>query len=135
MLKGDELMGLARSKYVQEGEEGVYHCYCRCVRRAYLFGVDAVTNQDYSHRKDWIVERLKFLGGIFAIDVCAYAVLVNHAHEILRTRPDIAASWSDREVASRWLQICPRKPRSKKKPVLPIEVQVSDLRQSRRLDR
>ena len=120
-------MGLARSKYVQEGEEGVYHCYCRCVRRAFLFGVDPVSNQDYSHRKDWIVERLKFLGGIFAIDVCAYAILVNHAHEILRTRPDIAASWSDREVASRWLQICPPKPRSKKKPALPIEVQINAL--------
>ena len=120
-------MGLARSKYVLEGEEGVYHCYCRCVRRAFLFGVDPVSNQDYSHRKDWIVERLKFLGGIFAIDVCAFAVLFNHAHEILRTRPDIAASWSDREVASRWLQICPPKPRSKKKPALPIEVQINAL--------
>jgi hypothetical protein len=45
----------------------------------------------------------------------------------LRTRPDIVASWSDREVASRWLQICPQKPRSKKKPVLPIEVQINAL--------
>ena len=120
-------MGLARSRYVQEGEEGVYHCFCRCVRRAFLFGVDPVSNQDYSHRKDWIVERLKFLGGIFAIDVCAYAVVTNHAHEILRTRPDIAASWSDWEVASRWLQICPPKPRSKKKQALPIEVQIKAL--------
>jgi hypothetical protein len=120
-------MGLARSRYVQEGEEGVYHCFCRCVRRAFLFGVDAVTNMDYSHRKAWIVERLKFLAGIFAIDVCAYAVLTNHFHDILRTRPDIAASWSDWEVASRWLQICPQKPRSKKKPPLPIEVQINAL--------
>jgi hypothetical protein len=92
-----------------------------------LFGVDSVTNQDYSHRKEWIVERLKFLAGIFAIDVCAYAVMATHSHEILRTRPDIVASWSDWEVASRWLQICPRKPRSKKKPALPIEVQINAL--------
>jgi len=120
-------MGLARSRYVQEGEEGVYHCFCRCVRRAFLFGVDAVTNQDYSHRKAWIVERLKFLASIFAVDVCAYAVMINHSHEILRTRPDIAASWSDWEVASRWLQICPQKPRSKKKQALPIEVQINAL--------
>jgi hypothetical protein len=120
-------MGLARSKYVQEGEEGVYHCFCRCVRRAFLFGVDAVTNRDYSHRKEWIVERLKFLAGIFAIDVCAFAVMINHSHEILRTRPDIAASWSDWEVASRWLQICPQKPRSKKKQTLPIEVRINAL--------
>jgi hypothetical protein len=120
-------MGLPRSRYVMEGEEGIYHCYCRCVRRAFLFGVDAVTGQDYSHRKAWIVERLKFLAGIFAIDVCAYAVLTTHSHEILRTRPDIANSWSDREVASRWLQICPPKPRSKKKPALPIEDQIKAL--------
>jgi hypothetical protein len=120
-------MGLARSKYVQEGEEGVYHCFCRCVRRAFLFGVDSFTNRDYSHRKAWIVERLKFLASIFAVDVCAYAVMSTHAHEILRTRPDIAASWSDREVASRWLQICPPKPRSKKKQPLPIEVQINAL--------
>ena len=45
----------------------------------------------------------------------------------MRTRPDIAASWSDHEVASRWLQICPPKPRSKKKPALPIEVQINAL--------
>jgi hypothetical protein len=120
-------MGLARSKYVQEGQEGVYHCFCRCVRRAFLFGVDTVTNRDYSHRKEWIVERLKFLAGIFAVDVSAFAVMATHSHEILRTRPDIAASWSDREVASRWLQICPQKPRSKKKPALPIEVRINAL--------
>ena len=120
-------MGLARSKYVQEGEEGVYHCFCRCVRRAFLFGIDPVTNRDYSHRKGWIVERMKFLAGIFAIDVCAYSVMINHYHQVLRTRPDLVESWSDYEVASRWLQICPRKPRSKKKPVLPIEVQINAL--------
>jgi hypothetical protein len=97
------------------------------VRRAFLFGVDAITGQDYSHRKEWIVERLKFLAGIFAIDVCAYAVMHTHCHELLRTRPDLVASWSDREVASRWVQICPRKPRSKKKPQLPIEVQINAL--------
>jgi hypothetical protein len=33
----------------------------------------------------------------------------NHYHTILRTRPDIVASWSDREVAIRWLTLFPRK--------------------------
>ncbi len=120
-------MGLPRSRYVQEDQEGYYHCFCRCVRRAFLSGYDPVTNQDFSHRKAWIVDRMKFLAGLFAIDVCAFAVLANHYHNILRTRPDIAASWSDREVATRWLQLCPRIPRSKKKPVPPIEVQIAAL--------
>ena len=117
-------MGLGRYKTVPENEEGVYHCFVRCVRRAFLYGYDAATNQDFSHRKDWIVDRMRFLAGIFAIDVCAYAVLANHYHNILRTRPDIAAAWSDWEVASRWLQLCPRKAKSKKKPLPPLEDQI-----------
>jgi hypothetical protein len=31
-----------------------------------------------------------------------------HDHTILRTRPDIVATWSDREVARRWLTLFPR---------------------------
>jgi hypothetical protein len=125
------IMGLPRSKYVQEGQEGVYHCFCRCVRRAFLYGYDPVTHQDYSHRKEWIVDRMKFLSTIFAIDVCAFAILANHFHSILRTRPDIVASWPDREVAVRWLQLCPRKSRSKKKPIPTMEDQINALLASR----
>ena len=118
-------MGLPRSRYVEEGQEGIYHCYCRCVRRAFLYGYDALTQRDFSHRKAWIVKRMEFLSGIFAIDVCGFAVLANHLHNILRTRPDIAASWSDHEIALRWLQLYPRKPQSKKRPVPPIENQIA----------
>jgi hypothetical protein len=120
-------MGLPRSKYVQEDQEGVYHCFCRCVRRAYLYGIDAVTNQDFSHRKAWIVDRMKHLATIFAVEVCAYAIMSNHYHNILRTRPDIVAGWSDREVAIRWLELCPQKPKSKKKPSPSVEDQISAL--------
>ena len=120
-------MGLPRSKYVQEDQEGVYHCFCRCVRRAYLYGVDAVTNQDFSHRKAWIVDRMKHLATVFAVEVCAYAIMSNHYHNILRTRPDIVATWSDREVAMRWLELCPHKPKSKKAPIPSMEDQILTL--------
>jgi putative transposase len=101
-------MALPRSKYVRNGEEGVYHCHSRCVRRGYLCGFDTVTGRDFSHRKASLVERLRYLATIFAIEVCAYAILENHYHTILRTRPDLAASWSDLEVAARWLTLFPR---------------------------
>jgi len=100
-------MTLPRSKYVQEGQDGVYHCYSRCVRRAFLCGFDAQSGRDFSHRKAWLVDRLRFLASIFAIDVCAYAVLQNHYHVILRICLEIAAAWSDREVAIRWLTLFP----------------------------
>ena len=100
-------MALPRKAYVKDDTVGVYHCFCRCVRRAFLCGFDPVTQRDYSHRKVWLVSRLHHLAGIFAIEVCAYAVLDDHFHSVLRTRPDIVASWSDREVAIRWLTLFP----------------------------
>ena len=102
-------MGLGRYKTVPENEEGFYHCFVRCVRRAFLYGYDAVTNQDFSHRKTWIVDRMKFLAGIFAIDVCAFAVLINHLHTVLRIRPDLTNLWSDYQIASRWARLHPQK--------------------------
>lgn len=101
-------MALPRSKYVLEGQEGVYHCFSRCVRRAFLYGFDKHTRRDYSHRKAWIVDRLRLLASIFAVEVCAFAIMANHYHTILRTRPDIVARWSDLEVATRWLKLFPR---------------------------
>jgi hypothetical protein len=102
-------MALPRSKYVKEGKEGVYHCFSRCVRRAFLCGYDTLTQRDFSHRKTWLVDRLRYLAAIFAIEVCAYAVMETHYHSILRTRPDIVATWSDWDVASRWLTLFPLK--------------------------
>ena len=96
-------MALPRSKYVLEGQEGVYHCFSRCVRRAFLCGFDTLTGRDFSHRKALLVERLRYLAAVFAIEVCAYSVMANHYHVILRTRPDIVALWSDQDVARRWL--------------------------------
>ena len=102
-------MALPRRKYVREGQEGVYHCFSRCVRRAFLYGFDVLTRRDFSHRKVWLVDKLRFLASIFAIEVCAYAVMENHYHTIVRTRPDMVAGWSDREVATRWLTLFPRR--------------------------
>lgn len=101
-------MGLPRSLTIPEDAEGVYHCFSRCVRRARLFGRDPFSNKDFSHRRQWIEDRLRFLSRIFVIDVCAFAILVTHYHSILRKRPDLLAALSDREIASRWLTLCPK---------------------------
>ena len=120
-------MGLPRSSYVQEGQEGVFHCFSRCVRRAFLCGVDALSGRDFSHRKAWLVDRLRFLAASFAIEVCAYAIMANHYHTILRTRPNLVASWSDREVAARWLTIFPRRRRPGGPPLPPLDEQIRAL--------
>ena len=85
----------------------IVHVVQRCVRRAFLAGVDQVSGVDYSFRKEWIRRRMEALASVFAVDVLSYAVMSNHLHQILRNRPDVCASWSDEEVAIRWLRVFP----------------------------
>ena len=91
----------ARRHIVQEAFVGVYHCIARCVRRAFLCGIDSYSGRDYSHRKAWILDRLRHLAGLFGVEVCGYAIMSNHLHLVLRNRPDSVEQWSDAEVALR----------------------------------
>jgi REP element-mobilizing transposase RayT len=99
-------MTMARRDIVGiEGSRGIYHCVVRCVRRAFLCGDDAYSGRNYDHRKEWIRGRLGLLTQSFGVELLTYAVMSNHLHTVLRTRPDLVASWSDVEVAERWLSV------------------------------
>jgi hypothetical protein len=63
-------------------ETPYYYCVSRCVRRVFLCGLDALTGKSYEHRRQWVVDRIKQLTDIFAIDTCAFSVLHNHYHDI-----------------------------------------------------
>ena len=98
---------MARGSQIDPAQVQVVHCVQRCVRRAFLCGEDPYTNVSYEHRRGWIRQRLEFLASIFGIDCLTYTVLSNHVHLVLRSRPDVVATWSDREVARRWLMLFP----------------------------
>jgi REP element-mobilizing transposase RayT len=98
-----------RCEIFKPKEISILHVVQRCVRRAYLSGVDQVSGKDYSYRKEWIRQRIEKLASVFGIDVLAYSILSNHLHIVLRNRPDVVETWSDRQVAIRWLQIFPGK--------------------------
>ena len=95
----------ARSLVVPEGADCVVHAVSRCVRRAWLCGRDPYNGRDYEHRRDWVRERVRELAGVFAIEVCAYAVMSNHSHLVLWCRPSAAEAWGPEEVARRWLRL------------------------------
>ena len=99
------IMPKPRKRLVSLSTTPYYHCISRCVRRAFLCGTDPLTGFDFSHRRGWIVSRLKELAGVFAIDLCAYAVMSNHYHVVLRVNQEQAGAWTDREVAERWLAL------------------------------
>jgi hypothetical protein len=70
-----------------------------------LCGEDYSTGQNFDHRKQWVVSCLKFLSYIYAIDICAYAVLSNHYHVVLHADKARAAVWTHEEVVERWTQL------------------------------
>ena len=90
-----------RNRQVSLDDTPYYHCISRCVRRAFLCGKDARTECDFEHRRQWIVDRIKLLCSVFAVDLCAYAVMSNHYHIVIRINQDQALAWSDREVTER----------------------------------
>lgn len=97
----------ARKQIVAEDVVGVYHCIGRCVRRAMLCGRDTWSGRDFEHRRRWLVARLEQLSGLFAVDVLGFAVMANHLHLVVRTRPDLTSAWDDVELARRWSGLRP----------------------------
>ncbi len=97
----------ARGEVINALEVQIVHAVQRCVRRAFLCGKDSYSGKSFEHRRRWIRDRFEFLASIFGIDCLTYSVMHNHMHIVLRSRPDVVQSWSDIEVARRWLTLFP----------------------------
>jgi REP element-mobilizing transposase RayT len=95
-------MATARNRQISLTDTRYYHCISRCVRRAYLCGVDEYTGQCYEHRRKWVEDKLMSLASLFFIDVCAYAVMSNHTHIVVYVDSKKAERVNDRAVAIRW---------------------------------
>jgi len=98
-------MPQARKAQISITDTPYYHCMGRCVRRAFLCGKDSVSGNDYSHRKQWVTDRLRELARSFAIDVCAYAIMSNHYHLVLKINTDKSKLLTEDEVIERWMSL------------------------------
>ena len=98
-------MTRARNQLISLETTPYYHCISRCVRRAFLWGEDSLTGKNYEHRKAWVIERLRVLSDVFAIEICAYAVMSNHYHLVLRVDRRQADEWSNGQVVSQWRKL------------------------------
>jgi REP element-mobilizing transposase RayT len=96
-----------RSHIATPDHAGTYHCVQRCVRRAFLCGIDEYSGRNFEHRKDWIEQRILQVAESFAVAIHAYAVMSNHLHLVVCIDPGVAAAWSDDEVAARWVHVFP----------------------------
>lgn len=98
-------MTTARAAQIDYSATTYYHLMSRCVRHSYLCGIDHETGKDYSHRKQWIIDKIKHLSSIFSIHICAYAIMSNHYHLVLYVNTEMAADWSHDEILARWTML------------------------------
>lgn len=99
-------MPTARSLLVDLNTTPYYHCYVRCVRRAFLFQYNEQGHLSVD-RKPLIVNRLKRLAQVFSIQICAYAIMDNHYHVVVHVDAPKAQAWSEAEVLERLRLLSP----------------------------
>lgn len=119
---------LARAELFAYDEIATVHVMNRVVRRCYLMGSDPVSGKNYDYRRAWIEELLVHFAGQFGIDLLGFAILSNHFHLILRSRPDCVAQWNDAEVARRWMLICPKRKDAAGNPAEPSQSEIDLIR-------
>jgi len=81
------------------------HCISRVVRKAFLCGFDPTSQQNFEHRRQWIIDRLALLAEVFCVDICAYAIMSNHYHLVLYIDKERVDSLTNLEVIERWRKI------------------------------
>jgi hypothetical protein len=103
---------MSRAEVFDPNEVAVVRAFGRTVRRCFLMGDDPISGKNFDHLIRWIEQYLQQFAAYFGIDLLCFRLLSNHFHLILRSRPDVVATWDDEEAARRWLLLCPnrRKP-------------------------
>lgn len=123
----DVMSRLPRSEVFDPAEIEIAHTYARTVRRCFLLGDDPVSGKNFEYRKRWIESYLKQFAALFGIDLLCYTILSNHFHLVLRSRSDIVECWSDREVARRWMLLCPERHDQDGLPAEPTEAEINSI--------
>jgi putative transposase len=83
-----------RSERMPVGRAGIWHVTSRCVRKEFLL--------EPAGRREWMAGVLAAWLEVLAVELLGYALMGNHVHLVLRTRPDVAKGWTVSEVRRRW---------------------------------
>jgi REP element-mobilizing transposase RayT len=118
----------SRADQFTPDEIAVVHVINRAVRGCFLMGFDQLSGKNFDYRKLWIEQRMEQMARYFGIDLLCNSILSNHLHLVLRSRPDVVATWDDTQVAWRWSMLCPKKKNKDGSPREPTEAHLNAIR-------
>ncbi|MEZ6136733.1 MAG: hypothetical protein R3C53_17695 [Pirellulaceae bacterium] len=122
------MVQFAREELFSPDEIACVHVMNRAVRRCFLLGDDPVTGKNFDHRKVWMEKKLAVHAANFGIDLLGSAIMSNHFHLVLRSRPDVVQTWDDTEVARRWYLLCPKRKHKDGTAKEPNEFELNSIR-------
>ncbi len=96
-----------RSELFRPDEQAIVHVMNRCVRKIFLLRDKGNGGKGYLPRRQLFENELKKATSGFGIDLMSYAIMDNHFHLILRSRPDVVGQWDDEKVVRQWHKLCP----------------------------
>jgi len=98
-------MTQSRKSLISVSDTLYYHCISRCVRRAFLCGEDSYSGKSFEHRRQWVIDRIRFLTETFSIEICAYTIMSNHYHLVLYINEEGINNSSNEDICERWGRI------------------------------
>ncbi|MCA9180020.1 MAG: hypothetical protein KDA51_01170 [Planctomycetales bacterium] len=116
-----------RSEVISPDESCIVHVISRVVRRCFLLGDDPLTGKNYDHRKEWIEILLQHQAKHFGVDLLCFSLMSSHFHLVLKSQPEIVGTWTSREVARRWLMLCPKRKLRDGSPAEPKETEINSI--------
>ncbi len=119
---------IIRAEIFNPNEIACLHVMARVCRRCFLLGNDPITQKNFDHRKIWVEDQLHVQAAHFGIDLISFAIMSNHMHFVLRSRPDVVETWNETEVARRWLMICPKRRDKQGRALEPTESELDAIR-------
>ena len=122
------MVEMARAEVFSPDEIACVHVMNRAVRRCFLLGDDPITGKNFDHRKVWMEKKLELHAANFGIDLLGTAIMSNHFHLVLRSRPDVVETWDDTQVARRWFMLCPKRKHEDGTAKEPSEPELNSIR-------
>lgn len=115
-----------RNFLISKTQSGVFLCTVSC-RKGFLVGGKGKKGADLDHRRKFLLDLLAVHSEQMTVELLGFSVSTDKLQLVLRTRPDLTKSKSDKEVARRYLTAVKAKVGFGQEPGVPTAEEIDSL--------